>query len=58
MLHGTYENIPNRTVISQAQGEIKGEKRKQNYEGIKYSLANNNEYFIQLGLKHSAVRFC
>lgn len=58
MLHGTYENMPNRTVTSQAQGESKREKRKQNYEGIKHSLANNNEYLIQIGLKHSTVRFC
>lgn len=46
MLHCTYENIPNRTVTPQTQGESKRGKRKQNYEGIKHSLANNDEYFI------------
>lgn len=46
MLHCTYENIPDRTVTPQTQGESKRGKRKQNYEGIKHFLANNDEYFI------------
>lgn len=58
MLHCTSENIPNRTVTPQAQGESKRRKREQNYKRIQHSLANNNEYFLQLGLKHSIVRLC